>query len=274
MKELKFIGFRIKDGCHVEGAQKGINVLKDKIEFDKIIDIKEYDNDLDIVINNDLELAKSVDEYQKEGFIPVTIGGDHSLAIGSIAGSSANHDNLGVIWLDTHPDSNTDKTTVTHNIHGYPLAASMGFGLNSLTKLYQDKTKVNYENVVMFAINDIDEPEQEFIDKYNIKNFTVNYINEKGIDYCIEETIKYLNSKTNEIHLSFDIDSINTNECPGVNVPNRWDKGIKKEEALKAVKEFYSKLNIVSMDIVEYNPITDKENKSLDIVLDAVTIVK
>ena len=274
MKDIKYIGFPMKEGCHVNGADKGINILKNNIDIDDIIDIKVYEKDLDTVIEGDLKLAKIVDTYQKEGCLPITLGGDHSLAIGSIAGSHANHKNLGVIWLDTHPDSNTDKTTVTYNIHGYPLGASMGFGLKELVNLYEEGTKVNYENVVMFAINDIDEPEQELIDKYNIKNFTLNDINKYGIDYCINETINYLKDKTDEIHLSFDIDSINTDECPGVNVPNRWNRGIKKEEALKAVKEFYTKLNIVSMDIVEYNPLTDKDDKSLNIVLDAIKIIK
>ena len=272
--KVKYIGFPMKDGCHVMGADEGIKVLNDKINFDKIIDIKKYDKDLDTVINGDLELAKTVSNYQKDGFVPVTIGGDHSLAIGSIAGSASNHDNLGVIWLDTHPDSNTDKTTTTHNIHGYPLAASMGFGMNELTNLYENKTKVKYENVVMFAINDIDDPEQELIDKYNIKHFTLEDINKKGIDTCINETISYLKERTNEIHLSFDIDSINKDECPGVNVPNRWSNGIKKEEALKAVQRFTEELNIVSMDMVEYNPLTDKDNKSLNIYLDTMKIIE
>ena len=272
--KYKFIGFPMKEGCHVNGADKGIEVLKNNTNIDKIIDIDLLDTDLETVIKGDLELAKTVSEIQKEGFTPITLGGDHSLAIGSIAGSVSNNDNLGIIWLDTHPDSNTNLTTTTYNIHGYPLAASMGFGMDELTNLYGDKPKVNYQNVVMFAINDIDPPEQELIDKYNIKHFTLNDINEKGIDYCINETINYLKERTNNIHLSFDIDSINKNECPGVNVPNRWQRGITKEEALKAVKEFLNNLHIVSMDIVEYNPLTDKDNKSLNIVLDTIDIIK
>ena len=272
--KYKFIGFPMKEGCHVNGADKGIEVLKNNTNIDKIIDIDLLDTDLETVIKADLELAKTVSEIQKKGFTPITLGGDHSLAIGSIAVSVSNNDNIGIIWLDTHPDSNTNLTTTTYNIHGYPLAASMGFGMDELTNLYGDKPKVNYQNVVMFAINDIDPPEQELIDKYNIKHFTLNDINEKGIDYCINETINYLKERTNNIHLSFDIDSINKNECPGVNVPNRWQKGITKEEALKAVKEFLNNLNIVSMDIVEYNPLTDKDNKSLNIVLDTIDIIK
>lgn len=271
--ERKYIGFGMKDGCHVNGADMGIDILNKNTKIDKIINIDEKDSDLETVIFNDLKLAENVSKFQNDGYLPITLGGDHSLAIGSIAGSAKNHDNLGVIWLDTHPDSNTNKTTTTFNIHGYPLAASMGFGQSELTNLFEGKTKVKYENVVMFAINDIDEPEQELIDKYNIKNYTLKDINEKGIDYCINDAINYLKSKTNEIHLSFDIDSINKEECPGVNVPNRWSNGIKKEEALKAVNAFFKELNIVSMDIVEYNPLTDIDNKSLNIVLNTIDIV-
>ena len=274
LMNIKFIGFPMKDGCHVNGADKGIDVLKNHISFNKIINIKKYDNDLDTVINNDLLLADSVSLTQKDKQFPVVIGGDHSLAIGSIAGSASNNDNLGVIWLDTHPDINTNETTITHNIHGYPLAASMGFGQDELTKLFENKTKVNYENVVLFGINDIDDAEFNLIKKYNIKYFTLDDINKYGIEKCIKETIEYLNSKTKTIHLSFDIDSINYNECPGVNVPNRWKKGITKKEALYAVKEFLEKLNIVSMDIVEYNPLTDIDNKSLDIVLETKKILQ
>ena len=271
--KLKYIGYPIKDGCHVTGADRGVEVINNNINIDKIIDIEKYDTDEEIVIKNDLKLAKCVDDYQKEGFIPITIGGDHSLAIGSVSASSTNNDNLGIIWFDTHPDINTKDTTVTYNIHGYPLAALMGFGQDELTHLYNNKTTINYENVVMFGINDIDEPEQELINKYNIKTFTLNYINEFGIDRCINEAIEYLNSKVKKVHLSFDIDSINYNDCPGVNVPNRWEKGLKKDDAMKAFKELNNNLNIVSMDIVEYNPLNDIDNKSLDIVLESINFL-
>ena len=195
------------------------------------------------------------------------------MAIGSIAGSSSNKDNLGVIWIDTHPDINTNKTTVTYRVHGYPLAASMGFGLKELTHLYKEKTKVDYKNVILFGINDIDPPEQELIDKLNIKTFTLDYINKNGLNNCINEAIDYLNKRVKCIHLSFDIDSINPNECPGVNVPNNYKKGLKKEDAIKAFSSFYNNLNIVSLDIVEYNPLTDINDKSLNIVLEAINII-
>ena len=221
-----------------------------------------------------MKLASLVDKYQTDGFIPVTIGGDHSLAIGSISGSSKNNENLGVLWIDTHPDSNTNQTTTTFHIHGYPLSAMMGFGQKKFTKLYTDEVKVDYKNVVMFGINDIDPPEQELIDKYNIKTFPYFYIKEHGIDACIKEAIDYLKERTDKVHVSFDIDSITTKDCPGVSVPNRWDRGITKEEALKTFEESMDKLNVVSMDIVEYNPEEDIDNKSMNIVLDAVNLIK
>lgn len=271
--QKKYIGFPMKDGCHVNGADLGIDVIKEKINFDKIIDIESLEKDIDTVIHYDTILAKCVDEVLSNNNMPITIGGDHSLAIGSIAGSSKNNE-IGVIWFDTHPDINTNKTTTTFNIHGYPLAASMGFGLDELVNLYDSKTKVNYENVVIFGINDIDDPEQELIDKYNIRTYTLEHINSVGIDYCIKDAIEYLNSKVKKIHLSFDIDSICKKDCPGVNVPNRWSKGLTKKDAFYALEEFLKELNVISMDIVEYNPITDKDDKALNIVFETIGLLE
>lgn len=271
--KYKYIGFPIKDGCHVNGADMGIDVLNKNLKIDKIIEIDTSKDDLDNIISSDIKLAKCVHEIISDGNIPVTLGGDHSLAIGSIAGASQNGE-IGVIWFDTHPDCNTNETTTTFNIHGYPLGASMGFGLKGITELYTPNTKVKIENVVMLGIDDIDDPEKELIEKYNIRNYPLSLIQEKGIEYCINETINYLKDKVSKIHLSFDIDVIKTEDCPGVNVPNRWNNGITKEDALKAFESFIKKLNITSIDIVEYNPINDKENKSLNIVLDAIKVLE
>ena len=109
----KYIGFAMKDGCHVKGADKGIEVINKHFKINKIIEIEKKDTDLETVIVNDLKLANSVNEIQNNNELPITLGGDHSLAIGSIAGSAKNNKNLGVIWIDTHPDSNTNKTTTT-----------------------------------------------------------------------------------------------------------------------------------------------------------------
>ncbi len=268
-----YIGFPIKDGCHVNGADMGIKLLSKYVKINKIIDIDKDKNDLNNIVSSDIKLAKEVNNTIKNNNIPVILGGDHSLSIGSIAASSQDEE-IGVIWFDTHPDSNTHKTTLTHNIHGYPLAASMGFGLKKLTNLYTNNTKINYQNVVMFGIDDIDEAEKELISKYDIKNYSLSFIKERGIDYCINDAIKYLNNRVNKIHLSFDIDSINKKECPGVNVANKLNKGLSKHEALKAFETFVKNLNIKSIDIVEYNPITDIDNKSLNIVLDAIKILE
>ena len=272
MKNKYYIGFPMKDGCHVDGANMGIDILKDKIKFDKIIDIDKCSNDLECVIKYDELLALEVDNAIKNGYMPIVIGGDHSLAIGSIAGVSENYE-IGVIWIDTHPDSNTNETTTTFHIHGYPLGASMGFGQGELTNLYFKGTKVKFENVVMFGIDDIDKPEKDLIDKYSIKYFSYSDIEKNGIDYCINETIKYLKDKVDYIHISFDIDVITTKDSPGVSVPNRWDNGLRKSDALKTVESFLKNLNVVSMDVVEYNPLTDEDNKSLNIVLDTINIL-
>lgn len=272
MKNM-FIGVPIKDGCHVLGADKGIKVINDNYKLDKVIDVIKDDSDIKVVTDTCETLASEVFNALNDNMFPISVGGDHSLAMGSIAGSAKYNDNLGVIWFDTHPDINTTSTTVTYHIHGYPLAASMGFGSDEFVNIYYPGTKVKYENVILFGINDIDNPEQELIDKYNIKCFTLDYIENNGYEKSINEAIEYLNSKTDKIHLSFDIDSINKEECPGVSVPNNYNKGLKLNESLNAIDRFLKELNIVSMDLVEYNPLRDIDNKSLNIVLDTIKII-
>lgn len=272
MKKV-YIGIPLKDGCHVEGADEGINIINKNYKLNNILEVNKCDKDIDTVINVCDSLAHEVYNALCNKNFPVSIGGDHSLAIGSIAGSSKYNENLGVIWFDTHPDINTIDTTVTYHIHGYPLAASMGFGQDNLTNLFEDKVKVNYENVVLFGINDIDIPEQQLIDKYNIKCFTLDDINKKGYEVCVNEAIAYLKNKTKNIHLSFDIDSINPNECPGVSVPNNYGNGLNKKDALYSIERFLNELNIVSMDVVEYNPLNDINDKSLNIVLETINLI-
>lgn len=271
-KMLELIGFPMKYGCNINGSDLGIDVLKKHIIFDYLINVKKYKTDYNSVLQNDIKLAKVVNKIIKDKNIPITIGGDHSLSIGTIAGSSQNYDDLGIIWFDTHPDLNTNKTTLTNNIHGYPLASSIGYGQKKLVYLYNKKIKVNYNNVILFAINDIDKKEQELIDKLNIKTFTLDYIKNNGIEKSINEAISYLKNKN--IHLSIDIDSINYSECPGVNVANKYKNGLSKKEAILAINNFIKKLKIVSVDIVEYNPLNDINNKSLNIILDIYCIFK
>lgn len=273
MKEYKLIGVPIKYGCTIEGADKGIDVLKKYIDFDKIIAIPDFEEP---VINNMLNiekiitvcnnLATEIDNIIKEGYIPITIGGDHSLAIGTIAGSSNNND-ISVLWVDTHTDINTHETTISGRIHGMPVACSIGLGPDQLKNCHHNGQKVKPENYFLFGTSDIDPEEFTIIEQNKVNNILYDDIQEKGLDYYLDQIKKSL--KNRKVHVSLDLDSMNPNLYKAVSVPNRFDKGFNVKEFLKIV-EFIKTLDVVSIDIVEFNPYNDTNNDYLKILLEII----
>ena len=198
---------------------------------------------------------------------PLFIAGDHSAVIGSISATSVNYENLGLIWIDAHPDINTDETTVTGNIHGMPVAALLGMGEKSLTNILSPKPKLRPENIVMIGVRDIDPPEQIFMDQLNIRYYTYDDVCRIGLDQCIEESIEYL-SHLDAVHLSFDIDSMDPKIMPGVSVP--VPGGFHVPDAYIMIDAFLTQLPIVSIDIVEYNMAHDENQVTSDFLEDLV----
>lgn len=197
----------------------------------------------------------------KNGETPLFIAGDHSSVIGTISASSACHENLGLIWIDAHPDINTDATTVTGNIHGMPVAALLGMGEQKLTQILTPEQKIKAENIVMIGLRDIDPPEAEFLEQLHIKHYTYDQVIEQGLESCLNETISYL-SHLKHIHISFDIDVMNPDIMPGVSVP--VPDGFNEEEAFYIMNRLVNELPIASYDIVEYNAEHDIDDKTAE----------
>lgn len=277
MKKYKLIGVPLKYGCNIEGADKGIDVIKRHLNFDYIIDIPTFEEEM---ISNMLniekitkvceDLSNVVDKTIKEGYIPITIGGDHSLAIGSIAGSSNNND-LSLLWIDTHTDINTHLTTETGRIHGFPVACSIGLGPEQLVNINHDGVKIKGEDVILFGTNDIDDLEYKIVEENKVNNILYEEIEKEGLDHYLEYVLEKFKDK--KIHLSFDLDCMNPNCYSSVNVKNRFGKGFTYEQ-VKKILETVLKLDIVSIDVVEYNPLNDKDGKGLEILLEIINSIK
>ena len=218
-------------------------------------------------LNSVTQTCKAIGKFTnftiKQGFKPLFIAGDHSAVIGSISGSSINHENLGLIWVDAHPDINTDQTTVTGNIHGMPVSALLGLGEPKLSNLLKAQPKLKPENIVMIGTRDIDPPEAEIIRELNIRNYTYDDILKKGLKQCMNETVDYL-SRLDSVHLSFDVDSMDPSLMPGVSVP--VPSGFNEDDAIAIVDVFTDRLPIVSMDIVEFNAAHDVGQRTSDFV--------
>src|SRR5699024_5538364 len=127
--------------------------------------------------------------------------------------------NPGLIWYDAHGDINTAETSPSGNIHGMPLAASIGYGLEKLPQISENNAHIKPENVVLIGIRDLDDGEKELLKKFNVKVYSMHEIDGIGMPQVINETTEYLNAKTDGVHLSFDLDSIDPEEAPGVGTP-------------------------------------------------------
>lgn len=206
---------------------------------------------------------------------PLFIAGDHSSVMGSISASSEymwdNHgEDIGLLWIDAHPDINTDETTVTGNIHGMPVSALLGLGEKSLTNFLSERPKLKPENIVMLGLRDIDPPEQKILDAYHIRYYTYTQICERGLDVCLQETMDYL-SHLSAIHMSFDLDSMNPDIMPGVSVP--VPDGFTIPEVRQIFQTLLPAMPFMSYDIVEYNHAHDKNDMTADFLHELVKTI-
>ncbi|HLR10487.1 MAG TPA: arginase [Sporosarcina sp.] len=223
---------------------------------------------LNEVVEANIELSKVVsEEIEKERF-PLVLGGDHSIAIGSIAGVSQHYENLGVIWYDAHGDINTVETSPSGNIHGMPLAVNLGLGHEKLTDIMGEAPKVKPENIVMIGIRDLDEGEKELIKKLNVKVYTMHEVDRIGMPQVIQETIEYLKDRTDGVHLSFDLDGIDPSEAPGVGTP--VNGGVTYRESHLAMEMLAESDIVTSAEFVEVNPMLDDKSKTAILAVDLI----
>lgn len=220
------------------------------------------------VVDANVELSKVVSREIDKARFPLVLGGDHSIAIGSMAGVSQHYDNLGVIWYDAHGDINTVETSPSGNIHGMPLAVNLGLGHKKLTDILGDAPKVKPENIVMVGIRCLDAGEKELLRKLNVKVYTMHEIDRLGMPQVMKETIEYLQERTDGVHLSFDLDGIDPSEAPGVGTP--VNGGATYRESHLAM-EMLAESNIVtSAEFVEVNPMLDDKSKTAILAVDLI----
>ncbi len=243
--------------------------VEDKGNIDSpMIDMKKYRSEQEGGLRNLEEvkvfcetLCDEVDQTIQSDKFPLVLGGDHSIAIGTISGVKRHYDNLGVIWYDAHGDLNVADSSPSGNIHGMPLRALIGDGHEDLVNIggYQNKVKV--ENIVLIGMRDLDEGEKQYIKEVGIKTYTMADIDKLGMKAVIEETLDYLKD-TDGIHLSLDVDALDPVETPGTGttVPG----GITYRESHLAMEILHGSDAITSMELVEVNPLIDINNKTAD----------
>jgi len=207
-------------------------------------------------------LRKEVERSLSEERMPIVLGGDHSITIGSLAGVS-NHfhrsgGKVGVIWFDAHGDSNTPDTTPSGNIHGMSLAISLGLGDPDLASLGGRKPKIDPKNTVLIGVRDLDSGEREILKKSGAKVLSIRDVDERGMRDVVNEAIQIAGDGTAGIHVSFDLDVVDPEDAPGVGTA-LWG-GITYREAHLAMEILNERANVTSLDLVEVNPVLDNRN--------------
>lgn len=215
---------------------------------------------LEPIVNTCTTLAKKAEESTRKGNQVLVLGGDHSLAIGSIAGIAQGlPGSLGVIWIDAHGDLNTPQTTPSGNVHGMPFAAILGYGHEKLTAISTRKPMVNVENAVGIGFKDLDPGETAFVKEKGLQTFFINDILAHGLG-PVFSAIDSLATRVDHIWVSFDLDAIDLQEAPGVGMPNKGGLTYREIHAICAyIGKHYS---IAGLDLVEYNPVNDIDHKT------------
>ncbi len=288
---IEVIGAPSDLGANIRGANMGpasirIAHLKTKIEQQGwgVIDL----GDLHIPIRESLiqavvdqhylpplkdicsNLADVTEGVLDRGHFPLLLGGDHSLAIGSISGILRQYgkrqQELGLIWVDAHADINTPTSSPSGNIHGMPLAILLGEGHEALTGI--TPKKLNPRNTALIGIRNIDDEEKRILRKSGIKYFTMRDIDEKGMFNVMHEAIEHASNGTAGIHLSFDMDAIDPRYAPGVSTP--VSGGLTLREAHLCLEMISESKKLVGMDLVELNPVNDINAQTANLLVDLV----
>lgn len=300
MKNIKIIEVPSEIGAGTRGASLGTEAIKiaaldfmsnffvhfpsEKIETENHLLFEPihspYAKRISGVLTMYERVSKSVKDSMKNNFFPVIISGDHSNAGGTIAGIKAAKPNsrLGVIWIDAHADLHTPYTTPSGNMHGMPLAASIGED-NEESKVHEpdEKTKKQWdqlksfgkmepkvlaEDIVFIGLRDFEKEEKHLIDKYGMKVITANELRRKGPENVVRAALRFLTECT-DIYVSFDVDCLDSSISKGTGTP--VSNGLKEREAEDLISKFMQNRKICCFEITEVNPTLDKENLMAEI---------
>lgn len=292
---ISIIGMPLFYGCDKPGVEKG----PEELRKNNLIDIFKENHDVYDLGDVDVEKANAEDKFLsnsklkylnqvvsannglatkvltalENNTLPFIVGGDHSLALGSIAGASKFLGNdLAVIWIDAHGDINTEETSPTGNIHGMPLAASMGIGYKKLTSIFFDDYKIKPENVFILACRDLDQGEIELINELNMHVWTNNDIDIKGAKAVSQELLSIIKEKEiKNIHLSYDIDCLDPEYVPGTGTPVH--NGLSFTESKVLIESILGTSLVRSIDFVEYNPDLDENNRTIETCIELLKLI-
>jgi len=218
------------------------------------------------------KLGELVASSLADGRRPIVLGGDHSIAAGTVAGVSRffrqGHQKIGLLWMDAHADMNTPESSPSGNVHGMPLACCVGVGPDSLAGMFGFAPKVDAANVALVGIRDVDMLERGVVRNTGVRAFTMRDIDERGMRAVMDEAIAIATADTAGFHLSLDMDFVDPEYAPGVGTPVRG--GVTYREAHLAMELICDTGRMISMEVVEVNPVIDEVNRTAELAVELI----
>ncbi|HVB86563.1 MAG TPA: arginase [Candidatus Dormibacteraeota bacterium] len=217
-------------------------------------------------------LAETVRKALEADLLPLVLGGDHSVAVGTVAGVASyfhsQSKRVGLIWLDAHGDMNTPESSPSGNVHGMPLASIMGYGPAELTELAGVKPMVEPRNVVLVGVRDLDSKERRLMKESGAHVYTMRDIDERGMREVMAEALRFAGDDTAGVAVSLDMDFVDPTDAPGVGTPVRG--GVTYREAHLALEMIADSRSMVSFELVEINPVIDVHNTTATLGVELV----
>lgn len=218
------------------------------------------------------QLATQVRQALEAGELPIILGGDHSIAIGSVAGVASFHrqrdEPIGLIWFDAHADMNTPETTPSGNIHGMPLAVLLGYGAPELTGIEGFSPKLDPRFCAHIGARDVDPGERELISQLGIRFFTMREIDERGMSACIDEAIHIASQAPAGYHVTLDVDALDPGDAPGSGTVVRG--GLTYREAHLSMEKIAEAGGALSLEVVEINTALDINNRTAELGVELI----
>jgi arginase len=293
VKAVQIIGVPIDLGANMRGANMAPSAVR-IAELHHKIHILGYEiadiGDLDVPVRDTLseeagrqkylpqiqriceELEEIVHDAAAADRIPIVLGGDHCIAMGTIAGISRyyreRNESIGLVWIDAHADINSEASSLTGNIHGMPLSVIMGTGHRELVDVGGFAPKVRPENIALIGIRMLDGPEKEILRKSGVRYFTMREIDERGMASVMKDALAVVSKGTSAVHLSFDLDGVDPLYAPGVSTPVTG--GLSYREAHLALEMLAESGLLRSMEFVELNPMTDLQHKTAQLTVELI----
>lgn len=257
-RRIKALGYKVVDRGNIKiKISSQLKVVNKQMKY------------IDEIIRASEVFAAQAEKTLDKGNFPLFIGGDHSMAMGSLAGVAAHCQKtgkrLGLIWIDAHTDMNTSDSSPSGNVHGMPLAASLGIGDSRLAGIYGFTPKIQPEHVALIGIRSVDQLEKVTTQKTGMQVYTMADIDRKGIYPSILEIIEYFKGKIDHLHVSFDVDSLDPEIAPGVGTP--VPGGFSYREAHVLMETISNSQMLASLEVTEVNPILDIKNKTADLAV-------